>query len=218
VLLLDFYCGRWGWGKVFAERGWDVIGFDLVEPPVIPQGCRFEKRDVLRMTVEEVKAYGADFACASSPCEEFSVHGMKHFHPNPKFPDMGLALFCYTRRLLDKSGLPYVMENVRAAQQFVGDANHHCGPFYLWGPGVPAILPQGIIKGMTREAMGFREFKDSPIWNRKHRQIASGSKSKERKEMTALNATIPLELSSAVAEYAERLIEAELEIQGKEQK
>ena len=43
--------------------------------------------------------------------------------------------------------MPYVIENVRAAQQFVGNAVHHCGPFYLWGTGVPAIIPPSAKKG-----------------------------------------------------------------------
>lgn len=148
-----------------------------------------------------------DFICASSPCEQFSVHGMKHFHPNPPYPKLGIKLFEHTRRICEESGVPYCMENVRAAQQFVGNAVHHCGPFYLWGTGVPPLIPKNIIKGMTREAMGFREYKGSPIWNRKHALISSGSKSKERKEMTARNATIPPEISNCVADYAERLLE-----------
>ena len=40
-----------------------------------------------------------------------------------------------------------MMENVRAAQQFVGQAVHHCGPFYLWGSGVPAIAAPGHYEG-----------------------------------------------------------------------
>jgi hypothetical protein len=154
-----------------------------------------------------------DFICASSPCEQFSVHGMRHFNPNPKYPDLGIELFNHTRALCEASGVPYVMENVRAAQEFVGTAAHHCGPFYLWGSGVPMLMPQGIIKGMTREAFGFREFKGSPNWNRKHISslVKFGSKSKERKERkeaTAANATIPAELSHCVVDWAERILES----------
>jgi hypothetical protein len=215
--MLDLFCGRFGWSRAFAARGWRCVGVDLIAPPEIPAHCKFIQADILRMDISPVTRmfwHGNfnqlgpfDFICASSPCEQFSVHGMKHFHPNPPYPELGIKLFEHTRALCEASGVPYVMENVRAAQQFVGKAAHHCGPFYLWGSGVPPIMPQGIIKGMTREAMGFREFKGSPIWNRKHRLIASGSQSKERKEMTALNATIPPELANCVADYAERLLE-----------
>lgn len=203
--LLDLFCGRWGWSRAFARRGWECIGIDLVRPPEIPEGCMFIQWNILQLTT--LRDYEADAIVASSPCEQFSVHGMKHFHPNPKYPEMGIELFNHTRRLCEVSGLPYVMENVRAAQQFVGNAVHHCGPFYCWGSGVPPIMPQGIIKGMTREALGFREYKGSPIWNCKHRLIASGSQRKERKEMVALRATIPPELANCVADYIERLLE-----------
>src|SRR6185437_8461302 len=144
--MLDLFCGRLGWSKAFLARGWKCYGVDLIHPPELPEGFRFEMRDVLELTAEMLSKF--DFICASSPCEEFSVHGMKHFHPNPKYPENGIRLFNHTRQLCEASGVPYVMENVRAAQAFVGTAVHHCGPFYLWGTGVPPILPQGIKKGM----------------------------------------------------------------------
>jgi hypothetical protein len=208
--MLDLFCGRWGWSKAFAERGWECVGVDLVEPPEIPDGCRFHNWDVMNLTVESVKHY--DFVCASSPCEQFSVHGMRHFHPNPKYPDLGIKLFNHTRSLCEASGVPYVMENVRAAQQFVGNAVNHCGPFYLWGNGVPPLMPQGISKGMTRKAWGAREFKGQDGWNRKHEAPRESnsywSNSKGRRDAVAANATIPPLLAAAVADYATRLYEA----------
>lgn len=168
----------------------------------------FIERDVLTIGPEFVREF--DFACASSPCEEFSVHGMKHFHPNPAFPDMGIVLFCWTRRLLDLAGVPYVMENVRPAQDFVGRAIHRCGPFYLWGTAVPMLMAQGITKGidvgssklvkqMSREEK--RQYRAQFKWNQ------AWSSSKTRQRDTAKAATIPPELSNCVAEYAERILE-----------
>jgi hypothetical protein len=209
--MLDLFCGRFGWSKAFAERGWECVGVDLVAPPEIPDGCTFIQRDILTMTADDLK--GFYFICASPPCEQFSVHGMPHFHPNPKYPDLGLKLFNHTREICEASGVPYVMENVRTAQKFVGDAVHHCGPFYLWGNSVPAILPQGIKKGlyigsgaqmrsMTREQVRA---------SRKAARIAAGqwssSHSKERQDQTAAFSTIPPELSNSVADYAERILD-----------
>jgi len=148
--MLDLFCGRWGWSKAFAARGWACTGVDLVNPPEVPVGCNFWKRDVLEFVVNQIRMWDFDFICASSPCEQFSVHGMKHFHPNPPYPELGIKLFEHTRRICEESGVPYVMENVRAAQQFVGNAVHHCGPFYLWGTGVPPLMPRGIAKGIER--------------------------------------------------------------------
>src|ERR1700761_5663857 len=125
--MLDLFCGRGGWTDAFLTRGWDCVGVDIVHHP--DYRGEFIQRNVLEIDAEYIQSF--DFACASSPCEEFSVHGMKHFHPNPKFPDMGLVLFCWTRRQLELSGIPFVMENVRAAQRFVGNSVHHCGAFHL---------------------------------------------------------------------------------------
>jgi site-specific DNA-cytosine methylase len=27
--MLDLFCGRWGWSKAFAARGWECVGVDL---------------------------------------------------------------------------------------------------------------------------------------------------------------------------------------------
>lgn len=198
--MLDLFCGRWGWSKAFAARGWECIGIDLIEPPETPNGCKFWATDVLGLRYEKrldgifvpgLPNFGQcvlthiDFICASPPCEQFSVHGMKHFHPNPPYPELGIKLFEHTRRICEESGVPYVMENVRAAQKFVGSAIHHCGPFYLWGSGVPAVIPKGLTKGFRHLEMFAHD-----RTNRSH-----------------ISATIPSELSSCVCDYAERLIE-----------
>jgi hypothetical protein len=215
VRMLDLFCGRLGWSRAFAARGWECVGVDLVEPPEIPQGCRFIKYDVLGLELEDgfihvLNEYGMpeylhpDFICASSPCEQFSVHGMKHFHPNPPYPELGIKLFNHTRELCEASGVPYVMENVRAAQQFVGNARHHCGPFYLWGSGVPPLMNQGIGKGTKFGLSRERRRTEDPTY--KH---SSGTKM--RKELTAGFATIPPELANCVADYAERICGVEQE-------
>jgi C-5 cytosine-specific DNA methylase len=240
--LLDLFAGRFGWSKAFAARGWECVGVDLVEPPEIPQGCTFIQADVLGVNFLRSKStkfkwileiYGEqfvsrgkykhgpfgydtyghfDFICASSPCEQFSVHGMKHFHPNPPYPELGIKLFEHTRAICEASGVPYVMENVRAAQQFVGNAKHHCGPFYLWGSGVPPLMTQNIKKGIdwgsSKDINGFasqeekRAYRDKPhFYNR------AFSTSKKRQEDVAKAATIPPELANCVCDYAERLLE-----------
>lgn len=219
--MLDLFCGRFGWGRAFAARGWECVGVDLVEPPEIPPGCRFVKADVMYVCerggligipsedgdIEGLLWFEPDIICASSPCEQFSVHGMKHFHPNPPYPELGIKLFNHTRELCEASGVPYVMENVRAARDFVGRPAGHCGPFYLWGNAVPPILPQGIIKGMTRLALGYREQKGQPGWNTKN---TAQSERKRAEQNAGTAATIPPELANCVAAYAERLLEQTL--------
>src|ERR1019366_7923218 len=176
--MLDLFSGRWGWSRAFAARGWECVGVDLVEPPEIPPGCRFVKMNILDLDQHGVGLWNGfddwsnlfkfDFICASSPCEQFSVHGMKHFHPNPPYPELGIKLFNHTRAICAESGVPYVMENVGAAQQFVGQAVHHCGPFYLWGKGVPPLLNGGISKAKWKP-------------NSEHGRIAPGNFAPELK-------------------------------------
>lgn len=213
--LLDFFCGRWGWSKAFAARGWEVDGIDLVSSPLPAANAHFTCCDILDLTPAIVARFEPDFICASPPCEQFSVHGMKHFHPNPPYPELGIKLFNHTRQLCGASGVPYVMENVRAAQQFVGNAVHHCGPFYLWGNAVPPIMPQGISKGIrlggTGSDYGGKRYpiltKEQKKEKRKSDPWRASSRSSERMEATAKAATIPPELSACVVAYAERLLE-----------
>lgn len=208
--MLDLFCGRFGWGRVFAEHGWDVTGIDLVEPPEIPNGCTFVRGDIFNLTAEIVSDF--DFVCASSPCEQFSIWGMKMFHPDPQYPELGLKLFNHTRAICEASGLAYVMENVRPAEKFVGTADNHCGPFYLWGNAVPPLLPQGIKKGFKMgtgaTARAFKEAGDKRglIEWRKKMDCWYASGSPQRIANTSKVATIPPELAHAVVDYADRIL------------
>lgn len=214
VRMLDLFCGRWGWSKAFAARGWECVGVDLIAPPEVPKGCEFIMADILECetSIDGKFWYGnystlrPDFICASSPCEQFSVHGMKHFHPNPPYPELGIKLFEHTRRICEESGVPYVMEQVRAAQQFVGNAVHHCGPFYLWGTGVPPLTHKGITKGTDHGwDLATRKRSAGHLAIVNQRRPVKGAKHID--PTTAIFSTIPPELANCVADYAERILE-----------
>ena len=192
--LLDLFCGRWGWSRAFAARGWECVGVDLVEPPETPSGCEFVQDDILEWTAKIIKVCRFDFIVASSPCEQFSVHGMKHFHPNPPYPELGIKLFNYTRELCETSGILYVMENVRSAEAFVGESIQNCWPFHLWGNATPPLVNRGILKGALHMST------DKVKRLRKNLPYS-------RKEQAAHLAIIPPELANCVADYVERIIE-----------
>lgn len=194
--MLDLFCGKLGWSRIFAKRGWECVCVDLIEPPEIIPGCRFYREDILRLAVDGDYASQFDFICASTPCEKFSVFQIKNFHPDPPYPELGVRLFNHTRAMLESSGVPYVMENVRAAEQFVGRAVNHSGSFYLWGNAVPPLLPKGLTKGMKMD--------------RKWCQELGGHGSAKRDSQTAGFATIPPELANCVADYAERICAKEV--------
>jgi hypothetical protein len=209
---IDLFCGKGGWTNGLLEAGFEVYGFDL-EPQPDYRGI-FLRCDVLDLTAKFLRGLRPVFACCSSPCEEFSVHGMKHFHPNPKQPEMGIKLFNHSRDVLEELGVPYLMENVRPAQKFVGRAVNHCGPFYLWGTGVPAIFPKeaysvtkgidvgssSLIKEMTKEEK--RVYRAQFVWNQ------AWSSSKKRQRDTALAAMIPLPVARTVAQSALSYVDA----------
>lgn len=193
--LLDLFCGRWGWSRAFAQRGWECVGVDLAVPPEIPRGCEFLKVDVLSVTAEWICSGEFDFICASPPCQQFSVFGMKFLkkkvHP---FPELGIRLFEHTSKVCSESGVPHVIENVRCAQDFVGPAVNHANAFYLWGDSIPPLLPQGLMK-MGNQGGYYKRgtfIHDPP----------------GRRQPSHRSATIPLELANCVADYAERIIES----------
>jgi hypothetical protein len=212
LVAIDLFCGKGGWTNGLLEAGFEVYGFDI-EPQPDYRGI-FVQCDILALTADDLRKYGASFATCSSPCEQFSVHGMKHFHPNPKYPEMGLKLFDHSRALLEALDIPFVMENVRSAQKFVGRSVNHCGPFYLWGAGVPAVFPpcayeatKGIDWGSSKDVKAMktqeekRQYRDKPhFYNR------AFSTSPKRKADVASAAMIPLSIARAVAQAAKNLV------------
>ena len=81
----------------------------------------------------------------------------------------------------------------------------------FWGNGVPPLMSQGINKGIeVRQWVQClrNSGREAPIPQTIRVEQGSGA-GKKRKAMTALWATIPTELSSCVADYAERITEKE---------
>lgn len=207
--MLDLFCGRGGWTNAFLDAGWDVIGVDLNYYP--SYRGRFICADVLDLDQRFIQEMAPDFICASSPCEQFSVHGFKCFHPNPKAPILGLSLFNHTSSICEESGVPYVMENVRSAQEFVGPAIGNSGSFYLWGNSVPPSLPRNLRKGFQTggaiiQRLKMIDRKALTEYRRKNDMMWSSSGSAKRKEATAKAAEIPPALAKRVAEHAEWVI------------
>lgn len=147
-IVYDLYCGLGGWTEGFLSEGYRCIGFDIEAHDYGTGGYPGELRirDIRSIHGSELK----DATCivGSSPCQEFSYRAMpwKRAKALPP-PYLGIELFNaqfrIQREAIEAAGhyIPMVVENVRGAQKWVGQARYHYGSFYLWGD-VPALMPK----------------------------------------------------------------------------
>lgn len=113
---LDLFCGAGGTSMGLHRAGFDVTGIDHRPMPRYP--FAFIQADALRPPVD-LSAF--DFIWASPPCQRYSQMTPKAHRG--KHPD----LIATTRRLLQASGVPFVIENVPSA------ARHLINPIMLCG-------------------------------------------------------------------------------------
>lgn len=113
--LLDLFCGAGGCAVGYHRTGFDVVGVDIRSQPNYPY--RFHQGDALEVLEMILAGEGSwalerfDAVHASPPCQAFSIATL--FYPGAR--DEHLDLVEPTRRLLDATGLPYVIENVPGA-------------------------------------------------------------------------------------------------------
>lgn len=134
-LCIDLCCGLGGWARGFLAAGFEVIGFD-VEP--LPYPGHLVIQDV--RTMDGTRFREATVIVASPPCQEFSRHDQPWTRAkNPPPPDLSITEACY--RIAQEAGVPLVLENVRGAARWLGSPVARYGRQYLWGDGVPALIP-----------------------------------------------------------------------------
>lgn len=107
--LLDLFCGAGGAAMGYHRAGFtEIVGVDCrVQrnyPFAFVHGCALE---FLTDETGWFDAFGPfDLIHASPPCQAYCA--LKHLHPKKVYPD----LIEKTRRALQSTGLPYVIENV----------------------------------------------------------------------------------------------------------
>ncbi len=137
-LCIDLCCGLGGWARGFLDAGYDVIGFD-VEP--LPYPGQLVIQDV--RTLDGRRFQNARVIVASPPCQEFSRLDIPQTRPTAnRNPDLSIVAAC--RRIAAEAGVPLVLENVRGAKPFLGRPVWRWGSQYLWGDGVPVLLPECV--------------------------------------------------------------------------
>jgi DNA (cytosine-5)-methyltransferase 1 len=117
VRILDLFCGAGGAAAGYARAGFEVVGVDLHPQPNYPY--EFHQADAMTFPLD-----GFDAVHASPPCQPFTAYRRRD-------PDVVganyLDLVDATRRALEATGLPYVIENVpgaplRSPVQFCGSS------------------------------------------------------------------------------------------------
>ena len=149
-LAIDLFCGLGGWTEGLLAEGWNVIGFDI-ERHDYGTGCYPSQlclHDVLDLHGSQFR--NADLIVASPPCQAYSYRAMPWKRAKalpPPTNELFDACFRIQREACEAAGrhIPLVVENVRGAQPWVGDAKWHYGSFYLWGD-VPALMPNIKMK------------------------------------------------------------------------
>ena len=108
--LLDLFCGAGGAAKGYHQAGFDVVGVDINPQPNYPY--TFFQSDALDFLGEAVDKFYPFNYCdaihASPPCQAYTeLNNNKTEHPR---------LIAPVRRLLEMTGIPYVIENVPGAR------------------------------------------------------------------------------------------------------
>lgn len=221
---IDLFCGLGGWTAGLLSEGYHTIGFDIERHQYGED--RYPAQLVLQdvLTIHGSQFRNATLIVASPPCQAFSYMSMPWSRAKQiaaalrgkgKFPDaytgprtiddlnaLFNACFRIQREACAAAGryIPMVVENVKGAQPWVGPAKAHFGSFYLWGD-VEMVGDRVIAGGSRWESVrpykksykGFHaKFRDTPM-------ALLGSKSPERKAISAQIAKIPLPLSSYIA-------------------
>jgi DNA (cytosine-5)-methyltransferase 1 len=118
--LLDLFCGAGGCSVGYARAGFEVVGVDIEPQPNYP--FQMIQYDALRYLDETMDVLGRRFDAihASPPCQDYST--LKGFTAG-EYP----RLIAPTRALLERAGLPFVIENVAGARDELRSPIRLCG-------------------------------------------------------------------------------------------
>src|SRR5437870_5082538 len=167
--VIDLCCGTGAWSRAFMRLGFRAIGFDIRRW----RGHSYPGELILQdvRDIDGRKLSGCTCIVASPPCTEFS-------YARPPWPQdlqpRSLEVVHACIQIACDARAPLVLENVLGLRRWLGAPRHHYGKFYLWGDGVPALLPEG------------------PRWKDKQKQVHRSP---------LLRAKIPDELASAISHY-----------------
>lgn len=105
--LLDLFCCCGGISKGFHDAGFKCTGIDIKNNHKYPYD--FIQKDIFDLDINFMQEF--DLIHASPPCQSFTWSSAKHRNKGKTYPD----LVADTRKLLQRTGRPYIIENVIGA-------------------------------------------------------------------------------------------------------
>lgn len=142
--MVDLYSGLGGASRAMRMRGWTVLAVEVDRKfrPTAYGDCRYLP---IRPDCRP------DLLWASPPCVEFSRETMPWTRTG-KEPSLDLVRAVYSAVDLLNPRF-WIMENVRGAQPWIGRAEQHMGPIYLWGRFPPVDIE---VKNFRKKFSGDR--------------------------------------------------------------
>jgi hypothetical protein len=160
-IAIDLYCGLGGWAEGLLAERYTCIGVDIERHDYGTDGYpgQLILQDALTLTGVQFRSIvdRIRVIVASPPCTEYSymampwkrakqiaraLHGKDTFPPGYKgsrtIAELNALFYnCFRirRELSEAAGrhIPLIVENVKGAQPWVGEARANFGSFYLWG-------------------------------------------------------------------------------------
>lgn len=126
--LLDLFCGAGLAADGYAAAGWDVVGVDINPQPDYPY--EFWQADALTVLRDEPQFVASfDAIHASPPCQFLTraKHLRKAQGGESKYPD----LLTPTLEFLRMFDIPWVVENVEGARDYMPTAARLCGSSFM---------------------------------------------------------------------------------------
>jgi hypothetical protein len=142
--LLEIFCGRGGWSKSFAARGWRCVGVDLA---ALGYPFEFIQADALTLTPDFID--GFDAVVMSPPCEDFARAWLPWLRGDHKPEAWAMRLLEWSVALCDRPGRLVECSNF-AARHVAGAVR--VGSYSLWGD-VPLLISEPPRSKMAKSGM-----------------------------------------------------------------
>ncbi len=118
---LDLFCCAGGASDGLTRAGFKVVGVDHEPQPEYPYP--FSRLDAF--AIGAVNFALADLIWASPPCQFATAYKRRHGHVKE-----ALNLIPQTREMLERGGVPYVIENVTGAREHLRNPIMLCGSMF----------------------------------------------------------------------------------------